>query len=298
MQAALAWGSRNAGRLLPRLHLNCRKLLIHSDYPDLFTSITQRAIVVTSLKMESSACVELWSRILDRAEELRLCAGDRLPSVRELAVHLGANSNLVRNAILAAESRGAVRVMPRVGVFLEAAPSNARFTVKESVTDVEAITRAAVNRGPINVLHVMEARRSIEVELVGLAAERRRLDALLPARQLLDAMLQMPPETAREEYVTLDYRFHVELARQAGNDVLAAMQKTLTDLLASHFVDVPGSPDRRSDSERLHIAIYSAIVEGDAAKARSAMHEHLSNVYDYLLTFVQRPPETCSRKKK
>lgn len=199
---------------------------------------------------------------------------------------------------MAAEARGAVRVVPRVGVFLETAPANARITVNQSIAGVESTLRTAVSRGPINVLHVMEARRSIEVELVGLAAERRRVDALLPARQLLDAMLQMPPETTRQDYVVLDYRFHAELARQAGNDVLAAMQKTLTDLLASHFIEVPGSPDRRSDSERLHIAVYSAIVDGDAAKARRAMHEHLSNVYDYLLTFVQRPPEAHSRKKK
>jgi len=253
--------------------------------------------VVTSFKTDSQMSVELWSRILDRAEEMRLCAGDRLPSVRELADRLGANSNLVRSAILAAESRGAVRVVPRVGVFLETAPANARFTVNQSIAGVELTMRAAVSRGPINLLHVMEARRSIEVELVGLAAERRRVDALLPARQLLDAMLQMPPETTRRDYVVLDYQFHAELARQAGNDVLAAMQKTLTDLLASHFIDVPGSPDRRSDSERLHIAVYSAIVDGDSAKARSAMHEHLSNVYDYLLNFVQRPPETRLPKK-
>ena len=253
--------------------------------------------MVTSLKTELPTAIELWSRILDLAEELRLCAGGRLPSVRELADRLEANPNLVRSAILAAESRGAVRVVPRVGVFLETAPANARFTVNESVADLDAATRAAVSRGPINLLHIMEARRSIEVELVGLAAERRRVDALLPARQLLDAMLQMPPETTRREYVVLDYRFHAELARQAGNDVLAAMQKTLTDLLASHFIDVPGSPDRRSDSERLHIAVYSAIVAGDSGEARSAMHEHLSNVYDYLLKFVQRPPETRSLKK-
>lgn len=254
--------------------------------------------MVTSLKSASPMSIEVWSRILDCAEKLRLRAGDRLPSVRELAERLGANPNVVRAAILAAESRGAVRVVPRVGVFLETAPANARIAVDGSVADVESNLRAAVGRGPINVLHVMEARRSIEVELVGLAAERRRVDALLPARQLLDAMLQLPPETPRREYVVLDYRFHSELARQAGNDVLAAMQKTLTDLLASHFVDVPGRPDRRTDSERLHIAVYSAIVAGDVAEARRTMHEHLSNVYDYLLTFVQRPPEANARQKK
>ena len=197
-----------------------------------------------------------------------------------------------------AQTRGAVRVVPRVGVFLETAPVNARFSADETIPGIESTLRAGMLREPVNVLHVLEARCVIEVELIGLAAERRRLDALLPARQLLDTMLQMPAEVSRQEYVVLDYRFHTELARQAGNDVLVAMQRTLTDLLASHFFDVPGRSDRRLDSERLHIVIYKAVVEGDVVKARQAMHEHLSNVYQYLINFVLRPPESPPAKKK
>jgi len=239
-----------------------------------------------------SAKADVWQRVVGRAEELGLRLGDQLPSVRELAEHLGVNASTVRTAILNAQSRGAVRVVPRVGVFLETAPVNARHSPDETITGVESSLRTGLLREPVNVLHVLEARRAVEVELIGLAAERRRLDTLLPARQLLDTMLQMPSEVSRQEYVVLDYRFHTELARQAGNDVLVAIQRTLTDLLASHFVDVPGSPNRRSDSERLHIAIYKAVVDGDAVKARLAMHEHLSNVYQYLINFVQHPPES------
>jgi len=247
---------------------------------------------------QESSLADVWRRVVDRAQELGLHSGDQLPSVRELAEHLGLNANTVRNAILNAQSKGAVRVVPRVGVYLETSPANARFPVDETISGFESALRTGFRREPVNVLHVLEARRAVEVELIGLAAERRRLDAMLPARQLLDTMLQMPAETPRQEYVVLDYRFHTELGRQAGNCVLAAMQRTLTDLLASHFVDVPGRPDRRLDSEQLHIAIYTAVVDGDAAKARQAMHDHLSNVYQYLLGFVKRPPESQPVKKK
>lgn len=246
--------------------------------------------------LEKSA-VDVWRRVVDRAEELHLRTGDQLPSVRELASHLGLNPNAVRSAILRAQSKGAVRVVPRVGVYLETAPVNARFTVNETIPSVESTLRSSLSREPVNVLHVLEARRLIEVELIGLAAERRRLDDLLPARRLLDAMLQMPLETSRQEYVALDFRFHAELAKLAGNDVLASMQRTLTDVLAGHFADAPGTLDRRIDSERLHIEIYSAVAEGDAVKAKQAMHEHLSNVYKYLIGFVQRPPEPQATKK-
>jgi GntR family transcriptional repressor for pyruvate dehydrogenase complex len=251
---------------------------------------------VISEPLDKSAA-DVWRRVVNRAEELKLRSGDQLPSVRELASHLGLNPNVVRSAILSAQSKGAVRVVPRVGVYLETAPVNARFTVEETIPGVESTLRSGLSREPVNVLHALEARRVIEVELIGLAAERRRLDDLLPARRLLDAMLQMPIETSRQEYVAIDFRFHAELARLAGNDVLASMQRTLTDVLAGHFAEAPGSLDRRIDSERLHIDIYTSVVDGDATKARQAMYEHLSNVYQYLISFVQRPPEPQATKK-
>ncbi|QDU26764.1 HTH-type transcriptional regulator LutR [Anatilimnocola aggregata] len=249
------------------------------------------------LEPQNKSATDVWLRVVDRAEELRLQPGDQLPSVRELASHLGLNPNVVRSAILCAQTNGAVRVVPRVGVYLETSPVNARFTVDETIPGVESTLRSGLSREHVNVLHVLEARRVIEVELIGLAAERRRLEDLLPARRLLDTMLQMPSETSRQEYVALDFRFHAELARLGGNDVLASMQRTLTDLLAGHFAGTPGSLDRRIDSERLHIEIYSAVVAGDALKARQAMHEHLSNVYQYLIGFIQHPPEPRAAKQ-
>lgn len=40
-----------------------------------------------------------------------------------------------------------------------------------------------------------------------------------------------------------------------------------------------------------------ALVAGDAVKARQSMHGHLSNVYQYLIGFVQCPPERQETKK-
>lgn len=241
-----------------------------------------------------ASVAQVWDRVVDRAEALKLRPGDQLPSVRELAEHLGLNPSAVRAAVIRAQAKGAVRVVPRVGVYLETATATARFSVDETIPGVESTLRADLARETVNVLHVLEARRVVEVELIGLAAQRRRIDDLLPARQLLDEMLQLPTEVSRPEYIAVDFRFHAELAKLAGNGVLAAMQRTLTNLLAAHFSGVPNSEERRVDSERLHIAIYAAVAAGDAPQARHAMHEHLSNVYQYLHGFVQRPPEKHS----
>ena len=56
---------------------------------------------------------EIWLGILYIAEQEQLVAGDRLPSVRTLAELLGVKSTQVRDALLQAQARGAVRIVPR-----------------------------------------------------------------------------------------------------------------------------------------------------------------------------------------
>jgi len=44
-----------------------------------------------------------------------LAPGDRLPSIRELAVQYGVKAGTVRDALLTAQARGLVKILPRVG---------------------------------------------------------------------------------------------------------------------------------------------------------------------------------------
>jgi len=246
---------------------------------------------------EHSSYGELWDRVVDRAEALNLRNGDQLPSVRELADEMDVKPGAVRDALLYAQAKGVVRVVPRVGAFLETTPAAARIAVSAIIPRVDSALRKGLGREPTNVLHVLDARRVIEVELIGHAAERRRVEDLLPVRQLLDAMLQLPVKFSRQEYVELDLRYHAALANLAGNEVLATMQRILMDLLTSHFAQVPSNVELRPEAERSHIAIYSAVVAGDAPRARRAMHEHLNKVSDYLLSFIQEAPPSPGRKK-
>jgi len=246
---------------------------------------------------EHSSYDQLWDRVVDRAVALNLRNGDQLPSVRELADEMDVKPGAVRDALLHAQAKGVVRVVPRVGAFLETNPAAARIAVSAIIPRVDSALRKGLGREPTNVLHVLDARRVIEVELIGHAAERRRVEDLLPVRQLLDALLQLPEKFSRQDYVELDLRYHEALAGLAGNDVLATMQRILADLLTSHFAQVPSKVELRPEAERSHIAIYSAVVAGDAPRARREMHEHLNKVSEYLLSFIQESPPSPGRKK-
>jgi GntR family transcriptional repressor for pyruvate dehydrogenase complex len=231
--------------------------------------------------------------VLDAVWELvrtrGLTTGDRLPSIRELAERFAVKPSLVRDAVLKAESLGLVRVLPRAGVFLRTSGAAARAGAAAEGLVATAL-RPALLSDDHNVLHLLDARRLVEIELVGRAAINRRLDDLLPIRQALDAMLGCRQEGARSEYVRFDVRFHIEIARLGGNQVLLAVQRSLLELLVPYLNQLPDSKQRRGTTDSSHIAIYEALVAGDADRSRREMHAHLSLAYDSLLHDIQQPP--------
>jgi GntR family transcriptional repressor for pyruvate dehydrogenase complex len=236
------------------------------------------------------ASAEVLRSIQDLVQEQGLKAGEQLPPIRELAERLEVKQSVVRDALLQAQTMGWVRILPRAGAFLQAAGAGAP---EEALAGA---LQSALGQEEPNPLHLLDARRLIEIELAGRAAEHRRLEDLLPVRRALEAMLQMPAEAPRVEYVGHDIRFHVEIARLAGNGALFAVQRTLMELLRPHLNEVPRARENRGRTDRSHAAIYAALVAGDADKARTAMREHLSMAYDSLLRDLQEPPRISERR--
>ncbi len=232
--------------------------------------------------------------VWDLVREQGLGSGDQLPSIREMAERFAVKPSVVRDALLKAESQGLVRVLPRAGVFLRTDAGGSRMG-----NAADGLLPTALRPRPLseeyNVLHLLDARRLVEIELVGRAAMNRRLEDLLPLRQELDAMLQCPQEGARADLVRCDVRFHLEIARLAGNLVLLAMQRSLLELLVPYLNQIPESRERRHQTDRSHIVIYEALVAGDADRARKEMHAHLSLAYDNLLRDIQQPPSAATR---
>lgn len=228
----------------------------------------------------------LLSSILDLVRERGLEVGGQLPSIRELAEHFQVKPTAVRDALLQAQAVGFVRVVPRAGAFLRAAaPASAS----------ESHSTNLIAKEP-NVFHLLDARRLLEIELVGRAAERRRLEDLLPVRRALEAMIDLPDAAPRTDYVGHDIRFHIEIARLGGNSILFAMQCTLMEQLRLHLNAVPPTRERRGRADRSHAALYAALVAADAGQARDEMGRHLSLAYDSLLRDLQEPPFVGKRR--
>lgn len=221
--------------------------------------------------------------ILEVIQQSGLRIGERLPTIRELSVSLGVKPSLVRDALLRAQTMGLVRIIPRSGAFLQS------LSFAPLVDALSSTLRPALMQQDHNLLHLLDARRLVEEDLASRAARLRRMEDLLPVRQALQAMVATPVGDPREEYVKHDVRFHVDIARLAGNGVLLSMQQALLELLRPHLVQLPWTQDRRERTDRSHAAIYDALVAGDADRARKEMHDHLSLAYDSLLRDLEAP---------
>src|SRR5208283_4993718 len=116
--------------------------------------------------------------VLDIIQELGLKVGEQLPSIRELAERLEAKPTAVRDALLRAQTMGLVRILPRAGAFLRSTLSGTGLGKTTPVEGLSGILPPVPAPEIPNLFHLLDARRLVEVELAGRAAERRCLEDL------------------------------------------------------------------------------------------------------------------------
>lgn len=213
-----------------------------------------------------------------------LSPGDRLPSIRELADQFGVKAGAMRDALLDAQGKGLVKVLPRAGAFVQA--------VEETRTVDAFVTGSDGLKIPMdhNLFHLLEARQLLEVACVRKAAAARRLEDLLPLRDSLTEMEQLAAAKTRSEFVDVDVNFHITIATIAGNPVQVTILRTLLGLLEPHLAMLPWSEERRTATFGSHVGIYEALVDGDVERAEQQMRGHLQFAYDSLLQHVQSVP--------
>jgi GntR family transcriptional repressor for pyruvate dehydrogenase complex len=233
------------------------------------------------IPLSSTGGRDLTRRLIDFIRSEGLGVGDRLPSIRRLATNFRVSPNVVRDALVQAQTLGLVKIHPRSGAFIQ---SISYAPLVDALTDTFETSLMQVDH---NLFHLLDARRCLEVELTAQTAARRRLEDLLTVRQALDEMHQT---TKQIEFLDADVRFHIEIGRIAGNPVLSTIQQTLLGLLRPYLAALPWSPERRAKTDRSHIAIYQALLDGDPERARAAVNEHLSYARENLLKGVQAAP--------
>ena len=190
-------------------------------------------------------------RILTAVLEHRLPPGAKLVEDR-LAELFETSRAQVRDALARLADEGVVTTIPNRGAFI-ASPT------------------------PEETREVFEARRVIEPALVRRLIARRDTQAVARLRALVEEEEAARARQDRPTMVRLSGEFHIGLAEDAGNRMLARSMRTLASLtcLAIFLYDAPHATACREDE---HALLLSAIERRRADRAAQLMLEHLDHI--------------------
>lgn len=206
-------------------------------------------------------------QILELIREQNLRPGDRLPSAKALAQQFSVATPTMREALRRLQATGILDIRHGSGIYVQ--------------RDRERLMLANPGYGELEthtILQVLDARLLIEPHLAELAAGRATPEEIAQVAALLD---EAEATLARRDdaYLRANAAFHAAIARASGNLVLANVVESLLELYSTelHLVDPTRTlVEIRARDHQRHTLVVDAIRDGDAARAREAMAEHIS----------------------
>lgn len=189
--------------------------------------------------------------------------GQTLPPERELARQFAVSSTVIREALRTLSTGGLIEIRHGVGSFVT--PPDHWRTAEPIAT--------LIRSGRAGLRHVVEIRAIIEIEMSGLAAERRDEATI---RALNDALAHMSTSTHDPVvHVAADMDFHRALAAGANNPVLALVLRPILAPIQTSMLRGTHLPAAMHQALREHEHIREAVGARDASGARAAMRAHM-----------------------
>jgi GntR family transcriptional regulator, transcriptional repressor for pyruvate dehydrogenase complex len=226
----------------------------------------------------SGLSTDLGSAIVAMISAEGLNPGQSIPSVRALAERFGVAVPTMREALRRLEGNGILEFRHGSGIYV--GPNSNRLMF---------VNQLAPSPTRDQLLHLLRARLVIEPPISALAAQVRDPHGITVLEQAL--------ETARSCLVNADDALakantgiHRGAAAATGNPVLAEILDSLSAVHGadqSQILELYGDPD--TDFAE-HVQIVEHIVAGRVDAARTAMHDHLSDVIDVIAAVPQPEP--------
>ncbi|MDR7191346.1 FadR/GntR family transcriptional regulator [Luteimonas terrae] len=204
-------------------------------------------------------------KLIDRGE---FPPGSRLPGERDLAERFGVSRVTVREAEIALEARGLISIRIGSGVYVKARSAQA----PGGLPDVTAFDLTA-------------ARAVIEAEAAAMAASRVTDADLCELETLVLALSD--PAAGTEAVSEADRRFHLAIARIAGNPVVEHCVQLIWRIRGEvprvREVHARVCHDDGDTRREEHMAIFDALRRRDPAGARTAMRNHFQRLFESML---------------
>jgi GntR family transcriptional repressor for pyruvate dehydrogenase complex len=203
-------------------------------------------------------------RLLDHFMSGDIEPGTRLPPERQLAASLGIGRSAVREALAALEILGIVDVRPGSGTYLRGSASE---LLPETLN-------WGLMLGAPRTSELIAVRGQLEVFAASLAAGTITAAQLREVGRQVEIMRESIDDRSR--FIEADLKFHLQIARATGNQVLLDLLQSIRSLLR---VWVERGLQTREDAERAleeHAAVYEALLTRDPAVVETAMRDHMT----------------------
>lgn len=211
---------------------------------------------------------QIEERLLAQVQAGDVMPGDLLPSERELMALYQVGRPAIREAMQNLQRMGLIEIRhgerPRV----------AQPSLERAIAQMGETMRHVLAHSESSLEHLKQARATFEMEMTRIAARTRTPEQLARVGDVLEAMKKTKRNSP--DFLILDGRFHLEIARISGNPIFVALSEALFSWLAnfhSHLVRSPGHEDLTIAE---HAAILAAIEQGDPEKAAREMGDHLN----------------------
>jgi len=221
---------------------------------------------VTRTTLTADICREMVSHLIrgDWSE------GERIPTERELCLQLGVGRASLREALKALEIMGMIEVRPGDGTFV---CRRSEFLSRPLLWAIAGSVAAEAGE-------LIEARRLIEVELSGFAADRASADDLKEIGTHLDHMdVSLSDLPAFQES---DIAFHLALAQAAHNRILQNALQLIRNLTQRWIHETLSRPGVAEEALEQHKQIFLAVAKRNPENAKMAMRKHLEAMARYL----------------
>lgn len=219
-------------------------------------------------KMDTVRRSTLSQQVLEQIVNLlmngQLNPGDKLPPEMNLMEQFDVSRPVLREALSSLETLEIITRRPRGGTFVNDKVGSNPF---------KAMLALSIN----NVPAIIEARMTLELGLITIAAEKITDDQLQKIKETIDSIR----ESVDGDYGGLDKEFHRLIAQTANNPIVEGMIDSL--LIAHEKTDSLITYREPDITVEHHEAIYEALKKRDPYESFAQMYRHLSYVRKKIL---------------
>lgn len=199
--------------------------------------------------------LEIIEAIKDYIKENNLRNGDKLPSQAQMIGMLGVSMSSLREALKMLEAKGVLEFINGKGIYVKDETPNVISTQVEFKNEKESI------------LELLEARKSLEREIINLIIQNASNEELSKAGKILDIIMGKYRDNQKQNLE--DREFHFALYKCCHNRVMYELIESVDNLLEKLWQFPFGLKDPFTDTIPLHEKLYENIINRNVKEAQN-----------------------------